>query len=247
MHPFVNTAISAARAAGQIICRGYDDPSKLQVSVKTSQFDLVSNIDKQAESEIRYHISKAYPRHQILGEEEGGDLDLEADVVWIIDPLDGTLNFLRGIPYFSVSIGIMERGVLTHGVIFNPLTGELFHATKGRGAQLNGQRIRVKNASQIEDSVASCDPRFFNEYGTLRRYGSSALDMAYVACGKLDFYLESPENVSAWDLAAGALIVKEAGGFVSDLSGTDQFMQRGEVIACNPKLFSLLLAKVAAK
>jgi myo-inositol-1(or 4)-monophosphatase len=241
MHPYVNIAIKAARAAGTIIMRGFDDPNRLDISSKTSYFDLVSNIDRASESEIRRHINKAYPEHCILGEEYGLEENANPEVKWIIDPIDGTINFVRGIPHFCVSIGIMENNEITHGVIFNPCNGELFTASKGKGAQLDSKRIRVSDCSLLEQALVATSEKVFPDYTVLRRMGSAALDLAYVACGRLDAYID--QGLSSWDIAAGIVIVREAGGYVSDFKGGNTSLESGNILAAGRKIYPLILNK----
>jgi myo-inositol-1(or 4)-monophosphatase len=242
MHPYVNTAIKAARAAGNIIMRGFDDPNRLDISSKTTYFDLVSNIDRAAEFEIRRHINKAYPTHSILGEEGGLEENAESNIVWIIDPLDGTVNFIRGIPHFCVSIAIMEHDELMHGVIFNPCNGELFAATKGKGAQRDGKRIRVSECNLLEQALIATNGKVFTDYAAMRHMGSAALDLAYVACGRFDAYID--QGLARWDIAAGMVIVREAGGYIGDLTGDNHSLEKGEIVATNRKIYSTVLSKV---
>ncbi len=257
MHPFINTAVKAARKAGSIIVRHIDQIDQLTVEVK-GRNDFVSAVDKLAEEEIIYTIKNTYPEHAILGEESGrqGSSDYE----WIIDPLDGTTNFLHGYPQFAVSIAVSHNGVIEHGVIFDPLRNELFAASRGSGARLNDIRIRVSKASALQRSLIGTGFPFRqnknvdaylesfkavmqNSHG-IRRAGAAALDLAYVACGRLDGFWES--DLSPWDIAAGALLIQEAGGLVSDFRGDDQFLQSGDIIAANPKIF-IALTKIIRK
>ncbi len=243
MHPYVNIAIKAARAAGTIIMRGFDDPNRLDISSKTTYFDLVSNIDRAAENEIRRHINKAYPTHCIIGEEYGLEENADDSVTWIIDPIDGTINFVRGIPHFCVSIGIMENGELTHGIIFNPCNGELFTATKGKGAQLDSKRIRTSECKSLDEALISTSDQVFPDYAVMRRMGSAALDLAYVACGRLDAYIDS--GLAKWDIAAGMVIVREAGGYVSDLVGGNTSLESGDILAAGRKIYPAILQKLS--
>lgn len=257
MHPYLNIAIKAARSAGQIIARSVDRIDRLEVATKKNANDLVTNIDKAAEAEIISIIKKAYPDHGILGEETGTTVGTNLNnVVWIIDPLDGTLNFVHGFPQFSISIAIQIKGVVEHGVVYNPISNELFTATKGAGAQLNDRRIRVSECKNIgtaligtgfayrliNEPIDVCVGRLRNvleQCGDIRRAGSAALDLAFVAAGRLDGYWEI--GLNSWDVAAGALLVREAGGFVSDLAGTDKFLDSRSIVAGTPKIFTKLL------
>ena len=242
MHPYVNIAIKAARAAGTIIMRGFDDPNRLDISSKTTYFDFVSNIDRSAEFEIRRHINKAYPTHCILGEEGGLEENADQNVTWIIDPIDGTINFVRGIPHFCISIGIMENNELTHGVIFNPCNGELFSATKGKGAQCDGKRIRVSECKNLDEGLIATDDKVFTDYAVMRHMGSAALNLAYVACGRFDAYVDA--GLSKWDIAAGMVIVREAGGYVGDFKGENNSLDSGDIVAANRKIYAAILSKL---
>lgn len=257
MHPYLNTAVKAARSAGQIIARAVDRIDRLEISTKKTANDLVTSVDKAAEAEIIHIIKKAYPDHGILGEETGVTVGTNPNqVVWIIDPLDGTLNFVHGVPQFSVSIAVQIRGVVEHGVVYNPISDELFTATKGAGAQLNDRRIRVSECKNIGTALIGtgfafrlsgepidvCVHRLRNileHCGDLRRLGSAALDLAFVAAGRMDGYWEV--GLQPWDVAAGALLVREAGGFVTDFAGTDKFIDTKSVVAGTPKVFPKLL------
>ena len=251
MHRFVNTAVKAARKAGSIIVRHMDQLDQLTVEVK-GRNDFVSSVDKLAEEEIIYTIKETYPDHAILGEESGSQGSSEYE--WIIDPLDGTTNFLHGFPQFAVSIAIKHNGVIEHGVIFDPLRNELFAASRGSGARLNDIRIRVSKANALQralvgtgfpfrqdknvDGYLKCLKEVMENSHGIRRAGAAALDLAYVACGRLDGFWES--DLKPWDIAAGALLIQEAGGLVSDFKGEDNFLDSGNIIAANPKVFIAL-------
>ncbi|HSX19567.1 MAG TPA: inositol monophosphatase family protein [Gammaproteobacteria bacterium] len=257
MHPYLNTAIKAARSAGQIIARSVDRIDRLEIGTKKTANDLVTSVDRAAEAEIISIIKKAYPDHGILGEETGATPGTNINqVVWIIDPLDGTLNFVHGIPQFAVSIGVQMRGVMEHGVVYNPISDELFTATKGSGAQLNDRRIRVSECKNIGTALIgtgfafrlSGDPidlaikrvhDVMAQCGDVRRMGSAALDLAFVAAGRMDGYWET--GLNPWDVAAGGLLVREAGGFVTDFAGTDKYLDSRSVVAGTPKIFPTLL------
>lgn len=257
--PLINIAIQAARSAGNIIMRGLDRLDKIQISQKQPN-DYVTDIDQQAEREIIKIIHKAHPDHVILGEESGelhGKTD--SDYTWIIDPLDGTRNFIHGFPHFAVSIAICHKGRIEHGVTYDPVRQELFSATRGKGAQLNDRRIRVSKNKALEecllgtgfpyrhsaaliksyvDSLAAVLPLS----GDVRRAGAATLDLAYVACGRLDGFWEM--GLKPWDLAVGTLLIKEAGGLVCDFTGAEEYMKSGNVVAGNPKLLKLLLQQI---
>ncbi len=253
MHPILNVATKAAREAGRIINRASQDVGSLKVQSKDYN-DFVSEVDRGAEEAIISVLKDAYPDHGFLGE-ESGESNSDAENIWIIDPLDGTTNFLHNFPQYCVSIALQQKGVLTQAVIYDPVRNDLFTATKGRGAFLNDKRIRVANRSKLQDSlIATGFPyRDFSYLDTymdifkdmikkttgLRRPGSAALDLAHVAAGYTDGFFEI--NLSAWDIAAGALIVQEAGGIVGDFEGNESWLQTGNIVAANPKVFSQML------
>lgn len=252
MQPTLNIAVQAARKAGNIISRAVDRVDTLTISSK-GRNDFVSEIDHQAESEIIKVIRRAYPHHGFMAEEsgvKGGD-----EFVWIIDPLDGTTNFLHGFPQFAVSIALQHKGRLEHGVVYDPMRQELFTASRGDGAQLNDRRIRVSKLSTLDTSLLGTgfpfrEMHFLDDYmaifrallpetAGIRRAGSAALDLAYVAAGRLDGFWEY--GLQPWDMAAGALLIQEAGGLVTDFSGSPDFMQNGNVVGGNLKLVKALL------
>lgn len=254
MQPMANIALRAARKAGDFMLRAMDRPEEFDIETK-SHNDFVSNIDKTAEAIIIDQIRETFPDHAIIGEESGKQAG-SSEYTWIIDPLDGTLNFLQGIPHFAISIGIMKGRHHEHGVIYDPLRGEEFIASRGSGAQLNGKRIRVSTRSKLEDCVLATGlppgrvESHLDEYmeglkaltGTcrgIRRAGSAALDLAYVAAGRTDGFWEM--GLSQWDIAAGIVLVREAGGFVSDLQGGESFSTSGDIVAANPKCWRGLI------
>ena len=253
MHPFINIATIAARKAGDIIVQSLDRLDTVKIYEKSTN-DFVTDIDKAAEQEIIYQIRKAYPDHGILAEESG--LEHKDEFLWIIDPLDGTRNFMQGFPHFCVSIAVKEKNHIEHAVIYDPIRQELFTASRGRGATLNQKKLRVSQTSHIHESLIATGLPFrsselekrkamqmFSDVqphcSDLRRAGSAALDLAYVAAGRLDAYWEG--QLAIWDIAAGALLVKEAGGLVCDFEGTDNYLDNGNVLAGNPKIFKALL------
>ena len=257
MHPIINIALRAARRAGRIIARAMDRIATLKVEEKAKN-DFVSEIDRDAEDAIIDTILRAYPDHGIVGE-EGGAANEDAEYVWIIDPLDGTTNFLAGIPHFCVSIAVRRGNVLEHGVIVDPVRNEEFCATRGDGARLNGRRMRVSGDSRLENAIISTGIPYrmvsshLDSYiemhralqgscRSIRRMGSAALDLAYVAAGRTDAFVQV--GLQPWDMAAGAVVVREAGGFVSDAAGGDRFMEHGHLIAANPRIFKDLLRLV---
>ncbi len=249
MHPMLNTAVTAARKAGDIISRYADRVDQLDIQEK-EQSDFVSQVDKMAEDAIIDTLRYAYRDHSILAEESGrhkGDSSYE----WIIDPLDGTTNYLYGIPQYAVSIALTRDGKLFQSVIYNPANGDLFTASRGQGAMINNKRMRVTPRKSIENALlvtgipykANQDMNLYLETlkavvpGTagIRRPGSAALDLAYVAAGRYDGFWEF--GLNAWDIAAGVLLVQEAGGLVSDMHGGDDHMTSGNIIAASPKVF----------
>jgi myo-inositol-1(or 4)-monophosphatase len=253
MHPMLSIAVKAAREAGRIINRASQDVGAISIQTKNYN-DFVSDVDRSAEQAIISVLKDAYPDHGFWGEESGHD-NHEADNIWIIDPLDGTTNFLHGFPQYCISIALQQKGVLTQAVIYDPVHNDLFTATKGRGAFLNDKRIRVTNRSKLQDSlIATGFPfRDFAHLDTylgmlkdmikkttgIRRPGSAALDLAYVAVGWVDGFFEI--NLSAWDIAAGGLIVQEAGGIVGDFEGNESWLETGNIVAGNPKVFAQML------
>jgi len=242
--PAVNVAVKAARAAGNIILRYMNRVEGLTVEEK-SRHDYVSEVDRLAEAEIVKELRRAYPDHGMLGEESGQKG--KTDKVWIIDPLDGTHNYLRGFPHFCVSIGFRDHGDLVYGVIYDPLRDEIFTASKGDGAFLNDRRIRVSKRESLQgaliatgfpyrqrehrDAQLAMTKTLLEEAQDIRRTGSAALDFAYVAAGRLDGYFEI--GLQPWDMAAGTLLVREAGGAVSDFAGRAGMPASGNVIAGN--------------
>jgi len=253
MHPMLNTAVKAARKAGSIINRASFDIDKLTIR-KKRQNDFVSEVDEAAEEAIISVLRDAYPDHGILAE-ESGRTDTKSDYVWVIDPLDGTTNFLHGFPQYCVSIGLLHKGKPTQAVVYDTNRNELFTASKGVGAYLNDRRIRASRADKLEDALVGTGFPFrevghLDDYlrmfknvtkGTsgIRRPGAAALDLAWVACGRIDAFWEI--GLSPWDMAAGALLVREAGGLIGDLDGNEGFMDSGRVVATNSKLFSAFL------
>ena len=249
----VNIAVRAARAAGNIIVRNMDRIDRLNVATKRSN-DFVSEVDQQAESAIIDILRQAYPDHGIYAEESGRQQEA-AEYQWIIDPLDGTTNYLHGFPQFSVSIALKHKRRLEAAVIYDPLSQELFTAARGEGAQMNEKRIRVSGYSGLKGTLLSTgfpytDQAYLDTYletmkalmapaAGIRRPGSAALDLAWLAAGRTDGFWEF--NLNAWDIAAGALIVREAGGIVSDFYGQDGYLDNGDIIAASPKVFPEML------
>ncbi len=256
MHPLVNIAVGAARRAGELIVRNLDRAGGITVSEK-SRNDFVTEVDRAAEQLVIETIHKAYPDHGILAEEsgrQGGD-----EYVWIIDPLDGTTNFLHGFPQFAVSIACQHRGRVEAGVIFDPLRSELFTASRGAGAQLENRRLRVSGQRSIDGSLIGtgfpyrANTRWLKPYlamleqvmqhaAGVRRPGSAALDLAYVAAGRLDGFWEL--GLAPWDTAAGNLMITEAGGRIGTLAGTE-YRDGGNLIAGNPRVYTALVETFA--
>ncbi len=253
MHPMLNTAVKAARRAGSLLVRYADRVDRLRVEQKGHN-DFVTEVDRQAEAEIIAILRAAYPDHGILAEETGTHSG-DDDFVWIIDPLDGTTNYLHGYPQYAVSIALRYQQRMEQAVVFDPLRNELFTASRGRGAQLNDKRIRVSAVSQMDRSLLGTGFPFksmehldtwISMFRTLlpktsgvRRAGSAALDLAHVACGRLDGFWEI--GLNPWDMAAGALLIEEAGGMVGDFDGEQTHLQSGNIVGGNPKIYPELL------
>lgn len=251
MHPMLNIAVRAARNAGDLIQRASLNVEKLTVDQKGLN-DYASEVDRMAEQEIIKHIRNAFPDHGILGEEFGEHQGNE--YTWVIDPLDGTTNFLHGFPQYAVSIALKHRNRLELGVIYDPCRDELFTAERGGGAMLNNRRIRVSKQASMRGaligtgfpfkSMENLEPYLAMFRGIcadsagIRRAGAAALDVAYVACGRLDAYWEI--GVKEWDIAAGVLLVQEAGGVATDFSFNDKYLQSGNVIVGNLRMHQLM-------
>ena len=257
MQPLLNIAIQAARRAGEIIVRGLNRLHRLEVRAK-GQNDFVSEIDTAAEQDIIETVRRRYPQHAFLAEESGQSGD-DNEFVWIIDPLDGTTNFLHGYPQFAVSIGVQRRGRMEHAVVYDPMRQELFTASRGEGAQLDGKRIRVSPHIGLERALIGTgfpyrsnlqwlDPYMamlkavIQETAGIRRPGSAALDLAYVAAGRLDAFWEL--GLSPWDTAAGMLLITEAGGMVGRLNGSE-YKNESDIVAGTPKVYAPLLELLA--
>ncbi|MDZ7841491.1 MAG: inositol monophosphatase family protein [Gammaproteobacteria bacterium] len=255
MHPTLNTAVKAARRAGKTIVRYFDRGDTLSVGSKGFN-DFVTEVDRAAESDIMEVLRNAYPEHGILAEESGEHTG--NDYQWIIDPLDGTTNFLHGFPQCAVSIALRHKSRLEQAVVFDPLRDELFTASAGDGAHLNSRRIRVSRTRKLDqsllgtgfpfrsmehlDSALQTMKELLPRTSGIRRPGAAALDLAYVACGRFDGFWET--GLKPWDLAAGCLLIREAGGLVSDLGNGNDFLDTGGVVAGNPYIHPLLLGVV---
>lgn len=254
--PAVNVAVRAARAAGNITLRYMNRLDSLDV-VEKQRHDYVSEVDRMAEAEILRELKRAYPRDAFLGEESGKIGDSRN--VWVIDPLDGTRNYLRGFPHFSVSIGLLENGEPTLGVVYDPLRDELFTADRGNGAYLNDRRIRVGRRDGLSgallatgfpyrqrrhlDAQLGMTRALLAEAEDIRRSGSAALDLAYVAAGRFDGFYEIGLNV--WDMAAGCVLVREAGGRYCDFAGRDGLPETGNIIAGNVAIAPAMVKAIA--
>ncbi|AKC70139.1 inositol monophosphatase family protein [Pandoraea oxalativorans] len=259
MHPMLNVAVNAAIGAAQVLHRASADLHRLTVSKKHHN-DFVTEVDRASEAVIIDTLKGAYPDHAILAEESGrsGGKDGGSDFQWIIDPLDGTTNFIHGFPYFCVSIALAYKGEVVQAVVYDPNSNELFTASRGGGAFLNERPIRVGARDRLADGLIGTGfpfretddvetfTRLFVEMSGacagLRRPGACALDLANVAAGRLDGFFE--QGVNAWDMAAGSLLVMEAGGRVGDYAGGDAFLNIGEILAGNPAVYAEMVPKL---
>jgi myo-inositol-1(or 4)-monophosphatase len=254
MHPFVNTAVRAARRAGDIIVRGLTRYEGAIEATSKGLNDYVTEIDRNAEAEIIDILRKAYPHHAFLGEESGAQG--KSDTTWIIDPLDGTTNFIHGFPTFAVSIACQVENRIDHAVIWDPMRQELFTASRGAGAYLENRRLRVTKLRTLEgaligtgfpyrenlhylDAYLSMMKVVMQSAAGLRRPGAASLDLAYVAAGRLDGFWEI--GLSPWDMAAGSLLILESGGLVSDFKGEAAYLEEGRIVCGAPKIFPQLL------
>ncbi|MFA7666001.1 MAG: inositol monophosphatase family protein [Burkholderiaceae bacterium] len=266
MHPMLNVAVRAARRAGRIINRASLDLDVVKVARKQRN-DFVTEVDHASEQAIIDTLLTAYPSHSILAEESGHSANgkkaagqmadvLQADNIWIIDPLDGTTNFIHGMPQYAVSIALMQRGTVTQAVIYDPSRDELFTASRGGGAFLNDRRIRVSRHTRVEEALIGTGFPFrqiddLDRYldmlravtgkaAGVRRPGAAALDLAYVACGRYDAFFEP--GLAPWDVAAGSLLVTEAGGLIGNFSADGDYLFAREVVAGAPKVFAAMIA-----
>ena len=259
LHPMLNIAIKAARAAGAIINRGSQDLDILKISHKGPN-DFVSEVDQAAEAAIIEILLGAYPQHGILAEESGRQHGAKhSEFVWIIDPLDGTTNFLHGFPVYAVSIALAHRGQVQQAVVYDPTRNDLFYASRGRGAYLNDRRLRVSKRTRLSDALVGTGFPFrrgdsFQRYvkmfeavmqncAGIRRPGAAALDLCYVAAGWYDGFFET--GLNPWDMAAGSLMITEAGGLVGNFTGESDFLYQREVVAGNPKVYGQLVTLLA--
>lgn len=258
MHALLNVAVMAARKAGDTLIRKMTNLQKLKIEEKGHN-DFVSDADHAAEQAVISTILKHYPDHAILAEESG--VTGESDHVWIVDPLDGTTNYLHGFPVFSVSIGMQINGRMEHAVVYDPIRQELFTATRGDGAQLDGRKIRISGQKQLERALVGTGfpyrqtdqdltpyldmlAKVIKNTAGVRRPGSAALDLCYVAAGRLDAFWET--GLKSWDLAAGSLIIREAGGIISGMDGSEDYLDSGHVLCGTPKIYAAM-AKLCAR
>jgi myo-inositol-1(or 4)-monophosphatase len=259
LHPMLNIAVKAARAAGSIISRASLDVEKILVQTKSAN-DFVTEVDQQAEQAIIEILLQAYPGHGILAEESGRAMGAkDSEFTWIIDPLDGTTNFIHGFPVYAVSIALAHRGVVQQAVVYDPNRNDLFVASRGRGAYLNDRRLRVSRRIRLADSLIGTGFPFrkgdslkrymkmfeevSQECAGLRRPGAASLDLCYVAAGYLDGFFET--GLSPWDVAAGSLLITEAGGLIGNFTGDADFLYQREVVCGTPKVYGQLVNLLA--
>lgn len=256
MNPVLTIAKRAALSASRILLRHFDNLERLTVTAK-QRSDFVSEADVQAEQDIIQILRKTYPGHSIVAE-ESGEQPGQDEHQWVIDPLDGTTNFLHGIPHFAISIAFRHKNRLEAALVYDPIREEMFTASRGESAQVNDRRIRVSSVSHLDHALlgtgfpfrhAQHQPAYLCLFNSLfgrcleiRRAGAASLDLAYVAAGRLDGFWEI--GLKEWDMAGGALLVQEAGGLISDFSGGNDFMQSGNIVAGNPKIFKALLQEM---
>lgn len=257
MNPMLNIAIRAARKAGNIIAKSYEHLDSIQTSSKGNH-DFVTNVDKAAESAIIETIRASYPDHTIITEESGALEGKDKDTQWVIDPLDGTTNFIKGFPHFSVSIAIRVKGRTEVGVVYDPIKNELFTAVRGQGAKLNELRLRVAEKRDLQGCIVATGfpfkqpkllPSQFSMMTSIaesaadfRRTGSAALDLCYVAAGRVDAYFEM--GLKAWDIAAGEFIAREAGALACDFNGGHSFLKEGHIVVATPRVVKEILTKI---
>ena len=259
MNPILNTAFKAARRAGQMMIRASGNLEAVKIDSKAFN-DFVSNVDRESEMILVDALKEAYPHHKITCEESGSHGKSDAEYEWIIDPLDGTTNFLHGHPQYAISMALLHKGVLQEALVYAPERNDLYMASRGQGALLDDRRIRVSNRVELNrcligtgfpvvdqsmmDKYLAILKDFLSKTAGGRREGSAALDLCSVAVGRLDGFFEF--NLKPWDVAAGALIVKEAGGIVTDMQGNDTWLQTGNIVAGNPKVLAQMLQIIGA-
>lgn len=255
MSPYTNIAVEAARAAGRLMMKAFERPDLMKKTSKGGR-DFATETDVAAEKIIIETILKAYPKHAILAEESGEQG--KSELVWIIDPLDGTKNFAHCFPHFAISIALQVKGKVEHAVIYDPVRDDLFVASAGRGVQLNGRRLRMEaraldetlismllpNPNQAEAmQLATMVARLAPHIGAIRNTGSAVLDLAYIAAGRLDACFA--HKLKVWDYSAGVLMIQEAGGFVTDWKGGETYLENGQILAAHPKVYKQLLKVVS--
>ncbi|MGK2946427.1 MAG: inositol-1-monophosphatase [Candidatus Malihini olakiniferum] len=254
MHPMLNIAARAVRKSGNLIAKNYENPDAVEASQKSSN-DFFTNVDRNAERLIIEMIHTSYPQHTIISEECGELIGEDDTVQWIIAPLDGTTNFVKRLPHFAVSIAVRIKGRTVVAVVYDPMRNELFTATRGQGAQLNGYRLRSSNARDLEGTILATGFPFkqkqhatsyiniasalFTTCADFRRIGSTALDLVYVAAGRVDGFFEI--GLKPLNFAAGELIVREAGGVVTDFVGSNNYLSSGNLVAGNPRVVQSIL------
>jgi myo-inositol-1(or 4)-monophosphatase len=256
LHPMLNVAVKAARAAGALINRAALDVEAVRVSLKQTN-DFVTEVDQAAEAAIIETLLTAYPGHGILAEESGSEHGAkDSEFIWIIDPLDGTTNFIHGFPFYCVSIALSVRGKIEQAVVYDPIRNDIYSASKGRGAYVNDRRIRVGKRTRLQDSLISTGfpyrpgdklKPYLNMLGEVmsqcagvRRPGAAALDLAHIAAGLTDGFFET--GLQPWDVAAGSLLITEAGGLIGNYTGEADFIEHGECVAGNPRIYGQLVA-----
>lgn len=257
MQPMLKVASDAARRASDVIIRAFRDVDLLKVEQK-SPSDFVTAVDRSVEKIIIGELRKRFPDHRFIGEESGISGSPDAKIEWLIDPLDGTTNFVRGIPHFAISIACRMEGKLEHALILDPIRDDEFSASRGQGARLNGKRLRVSGCKSLEGALLATGIPFSNaspaeiqlylnctgdllshRTSGIRRLGAASLDLAYLAAGRYDAFYEM--RLKPWDIAAGVLLVREAGGLISDFNGTENYMESGNLVCANPKVFKEML------
>ena len=259
LNPALNVAFKAARKAGDMMLRASNNLSSIRIDNKAFN-DFVSEVDRQSEAIIIETLQEAYPHHRILAEEAGVLGNERAEFEWIIDPLDGTTNYLHGHPQYAVSIALLEKGVLKEALVYAPERNELFTASRGNGALLNDRRIRVSSRIELNqcligtgfpvveqsmlDTYLAILKAFIEKTAGARREGAASLDLCALATGRVDGFFEF--NLKPWDIAAGALIVQEAGGIVTDMQGEQTWLQTGDIVAANPKVLAQMLRVIGA-
>ena len=257
LQPMANVAMRAARLGARVLLNNIERRHQLKIEHKNG-YEEVSEVDRRAEQAIAEALMEAYPDHAVVGEEFGGEPG-DSEYVWYIDPLDGTANYLSGLPHFCVSVGVLHQGVPAHGAIIDPVRGEEFHASRGHGAYLNNRRLRVTEQRRFAGAIlttGSPHPGIRRHWGSFlkmqaslgpnsrseRRSGSAALDLAYVAAGRVDGYWQL--GLKPFDLVAGVVMVREAGGRVADIAGGERFLETGNVVASNSQLFKSMLQSI---